>query len=135
MNGVAVGDRLPAAEVPPITAEGLRDFAAASGDDNPVHLDDAAARRGGLDGVVAHGMLVMAHLGRLVTAWPAAGPLRSFKTRFTAPTPLGARVTCTGKVTSVTVVDGTPCAKVQVVATRDDGVAVARGEAVVELAA
>lgn len=132
MNAPAVGDRLPVTEVPAITREELREFAAASGDDNPVHLDDAAARQGGLDGVVTHGMLVMAHLGRLVTSWPAAGALRSFKARFTAPTPVGARVTCSGKVASVDVVAGT--ARVQVTATRDDGVAVARGEAVVELA-
>lgn len=132
MNAPAVGDRLPVTEVPAITREKLREFAVASGDDNPVHLDDAAARRGGLDGIVTHGMLVMAHLGRLVTSWPAAGALRSFKARFTAPTPVGARVTCSGKVASVDVVAGT--ARVQVTAVRDDGVAVARGEAVVELA-
>ncbi|MCC8246284.1 MaoC/PaaZ C-terminal domain-containing protein [Saccharothrix luteola] len=132
MNAPAVGDRLPVTELPAITREGLREFAVASGDDNPVHLDDAAARQGGLDGVVTHGMLVMAHLGRLVTSWPAAGALRSFKARFTAPTPVGARVTCSGKVASVDVAAAT--ARVQVTATRDDGVAVARGEAVVELA-
>ena len=132
MSAPAVGDRLPVTEVPAITREKLREFAVASGDDNPVHLDDAAARRGGLDGVVTHGMLVMAHLGRLVTSWPAAGALRSFKARFTAPTPLGARVTCSGKVASVDVAAGT--ARVQVTAARDDGVTVARGEAVVELA-
>ena len=73
MSAPAVGDRLPSREVPAITREALREFATASGDDNPVHLDDAAARQGGLDGVVVHGMLVMAHLGRLVTSWPAAG--------------------------------------------------------------
>ncbi|MFJ6671330.1 MaoC/PaaZ C-terminal domain-containing protein [Actinosynnema sp. NPDC091369] len=132
MSGPAVGDRLPPSEVPAITREKLREFAVASGDDNPVHLDDDAARRGGLDGAVAHGMLVMAHLGRLVTSWPEAGALRSFKARFTAPTPVGSRVTCGGKVASVDVAAGT--ARVQVSAVRDDGVAVARGEAVVELA-
>ena len=132
MSALAVGDRLPVIEVPAITREKLREFAVASGDDNPVHLDDDAARRGGLDGVVTHGMLVMAHLGRLVTSWPATGSLRSFKARFTAPTPVGARVTCSGKVASVDVAAGT--ARVQVTAARDDGVTVARGEAVVELA-
>ncbi|NUS62069.1 MAG: dehydratase [Saccharothrix sp.] len=135
MTTPSVGDRLPVSEVPAITREKLREFAAASGDDNPVHLDDEAARQGGLDGAVVHGMLVMAHLGRLVTSWPAAGALRSFKARFTAPTPAGSRVTCAGKVASVDVVDGRPCARVQVTAARDDGVTVARGEAVVELAA
>ncbi|MFI9007971.1 MaoC/PaaZ C-terminal domain-containing protein [Actinosynnema sp. NPDC053489] len=135
MSTPSAGDRLPPHEVPAITREKLREFAVASGDDNPVHLDDDAARRGGLDGVVTHGMLVMAHLGRLVTAWPATRALRSFKARFTAPTPVGARVTCTGKVASVDVVDGTPCARLQLTAARDDGVTVARGEAVVELVA
>lgn len=118
-------------EVAAISREELREFAVASGDDNPVHLDDEAARRGGLDGVVAHGMLVMAHLGRLVTSWPAAGAVRSFKARFTAPTPVGSRVTCGGKVVAV----GAGTARLQVTAVREDGVTVARGEAVVEVRA
>ncbi len=35
-------------------------YAAASGDDNPIHLDDEAARAAGLPGVVVHGMAVLA---------------------------------------------------------------------------
>ncbi|MFD0200439.1 MULTISPECIES: MaoC family dehydratase [Saccharothrix] len=128
MSVPAVGDRLAVVEVETISRERLREFAVVSGDDNPVHLDDEAARRGGLDGVVTHGMLVMAHLGRLVAS---AGALRSFKVRFTAPTPVGSRVTCGGKVVAVEA--GT--ARLQVTAVREDGVTVARGEAVVEVRA
>lgn len=35
-------------------------YAAASGDDNPIHVDDAAARAAGLPGIVVHGMAILA---------------------------------------------------------------------------
>jgi acyl dehydratase len=43
-------------------------FAAVSGDDNPLHTDDAYARRAGFDGRVAHGLL-----GTAVTSGLVAG--------------------------------------------------------------
>jgi acyl dehydratase len=132
VSAAVAGGEIPSLDVPPVTPEVLREFALASGDDNPVHLDADAAARAGLDGVVAHGMLVMAQLGRLVTGWPAAGALRSFKARFTAPTPVGATVTCSGRVVSVDRVDGTWRAKVRLSAT-SGGTTVARGESVVDL--
>ena len=51
-------------------------YADASGDHNPIHLDDDFARSVGLPGVIAHGMLQMGILA--VVAEEAAGgrPLR-----------------------------------------------------------
>ena len=53
----ASGEPVPAHEFPEITREQLRAYAEASGDDNPIHLDDDVARKAGLPGVIAHGML------------------------------------------------------------------------------
>jgi acyl dehydratase len=41
------------------TKEQIAAYAAASGDHNPIHLDDDFARSVGLPGVIAHGMLQM----------------------------------------------------------------------------
>ena len=48
-----------------ITPEQIADYAEASGDRNPIHLDDAFARSVGLPGVIAHGMLQMGLLARV----------------------------------------------------------------------
>jgi acyl dehydratase len=53
------------------TTEQIARYAEASGDMNPIHLDDAFARSVGLPGVIAHGMLQMGLLARV-----AGDPLR-----------------------------------------------------------
>ena len=55
------------------TGSKLLMFAGASGDFNPIHFDDESARANGLPSVVAHGILSMAILGRLLTAWVRRG--------------------------------------------------------------
>ncbi|CDM25248.1 MaoC-like hydratase/dehydratase [Castellaniella defragrans 65Phen] len=62
--------------------EDLRRYAQASGDHNPLHLDPAFARRAGFDGLVVHGMLNMARLGRMLTRHFDAGSIRGFGARF-----------------------------------------------------
>ncbi len=46
----------------PISKEQLRSYADASGDFNPIHLDEEVARGAGLPGVIAHGMLIAAFI-------------------------------------------------------------------------
>jgi acyl dehydratase len=53
------------------TREQIAAYAQASGDINPIHLDDEFARSVGLPGVIAHGMLQMGVMG--VVASEAAG--------------------------------------------------------------
>ena len=78
-------------EVPPlsrrITQEGIRRYAEASGDYNPIHLDEEYARATPFGGTIAHGMLVLAYLSEMMAAafghdWLAGGRL---KVRFRAP--------------------------------------------------
>ena len=47
----------------------LRQYAEASGDYNPIHLDDKYAQKAGLGGVISHGMLTMAQMGAMLTHW------------------------------------------------------------------
>src|SRR5260370_1307825 len=70
---------------PPIAQEQLRHYAEASGDVNPNHLDEEAAHRVGLDGVIAHGMLSMAFIGQFVIEQIAGFPgarLERLRVRF-----------------------------------------------------
>lgn len=84
------GDTLPARTLP-VTREDVRRYADASGDHNPIHLDDAAAQELGLPGVVAHGMLTSALAIGVVAGW-AGGADRVVATsiRFAAPLPVPA---------------------------------------------
>lgn len=83
--GPAVGDELPGF-VATVTRADLARYAEVSGDANPIHLDDDAARAAGLPGVVAHGMATLALAGRLVTAWAGPGAdVLSLRTRFSRP--------------------------------------------------
>ena len=74
----------------PIAAVDLALYAAASGDHNPLHLDERQARSAGFDEPLVHGMLSMAYVGRMFT--DAFGPcaLRSLQTRFVGTAARGA---------------------------------------------
>ncbi|WP_020657362.1 MaoC/PaaZ C-terminal domain-containing protein [Amycolatopsis benzoatilytica] len=127
----AVGDELPPLTAGPVDRELLARFAEASGDDNPIHLDPAAAAEAGHPDVIAHGMLSMAYLGRLVGEWVPQHRIRSLRARFVAPTPLGARPTCTGRVLSVSEEENGLLAKLSLTVKLADGTTTVRGEALV----
>ena len=62
-----------------ITREQIAAYAEASGDRNPIHLDDEFARSVGLPGVIAHGMLLM---GLMATTVGHPRDLRQIGVRF-----------------------------------------------------
>ena len=96
--GVDVGDSLPAVTSKPISRTTLALFAGASGDHNPIHIDIDFAKAAGMPDVFAHGMLGMAYLGHLLTAWVPQHAVRMFSTRFVAITQVHAVITCTGRI-------------------------------------
>jgi acyl dehydratase len=82
-----------------VTRDQISAYAEASGDHNPIHLDDEAARAAGLPGVIAHGMLGMAQLANFVVAY--AGDhrrLRRLRCRFSGMVLPGDTITFTGQV-------------------------------------
>ena len=96
-----IGEELAPLVKPPITLEQLQRYAEASGDHNPIHLDEQAAHRVGLDSVIAHGMLSMAFLGQFVGQHISDTPeeyLAQLKVRFTNMVRLGDTLTCHGIV-------------------------------------
>jgi acyl dehydratase len=78
------------------TREQIAAYAEASGDRNPIHLDDSFARSVGLPGVIVHGMLQMGIMG-VVAAEAAGGPdkLRRLFCRFAGMVVPGDTVTFT----------------------------------------
>jgi acyl dehydratase len=82
---INVGDEI-APRVFWIDRELLKRYADASGDQNPIHQDEALAKSVGLPDVIAHGMLTMALVGKFVSDW-AGGPaaVKEFSARFVKP--------------------------------------------------
>jgi acyl dehydratase len=84
-----------------VTVEQIRRYAEASGDRNPIHLDESFARSAGLPGVIAHGMLTMAFANQMVTDWLGdRSLLKSLHGRFAGMVLPGDDVTCSGSVAS-----------------------------------
>lgn len=77
-----VSDRLPVREWVPTQVQVCL-YAEASGDFNPIHLDDTYARQAGLGGVIAHGMLTMAQMADMITEWISTeGIISNLEVRF-----------------------------------------------------
>ena len=93
---VDAADAFPPLLTAAITRLDLALYAGASGDHNPVHVDIDSARRAGFDDVFAHGMLVMAHAARGLTAWTPQRRLRALQLRFKRITHIGDRLRCEG---------------------------------------
>jgi len=84
-----------------VSVEQIRQYAEASGDRNPIHLDDGFARSAGLPGVIAHGMLTMAFANQMVTDWLGdRSLLKRIQGRFAGMVLPGDDVTVSGSVAS-----------------------------------
>lgn len=84
-----------------LTQAQLNAYADASGDHNPIHIDEQFARTTPFGGTIAHGMLVLALIGEMMyaafgDAWSRSGKL---KVRFKAPTRPGDTVTASAQLT------------------------------------
>ena len=84
-----------------VTQERIGAYAIASGDHNPIHVDQEFAAATPFGGTIAHGMLVLALIGEMMRAaygeeWSTSGRL---KVRFKAPTRPGDTVTASAAFT------------------------------------
>ena len=133
---VAVGDELPPLERI-VTRDDVLAYAEVSGDGNPLHQDDAVARRAGFTGIIAHGMFTMGHLASCLVAWagdPAA--VARLKVAFRAPVFMGETIVAGGRVRDVDPDRRTATLEVWVTVERDGRTdhPIKRGEAQVRLA-
>ena len=132
-DDVAVNDEIPALTLPPITRQTLAIYCGASGDHNPIHVDIDFARDAGLDDVIAHGMLIMAYMGRALTGWVDQGAIRSFDTRFRAMTHIGDEITVRATVVEKLALNDEQCVRLEINASDQHGEIKTLGSAVVVL--
>lgn len=117
----------------PITRHTLALYCGASGDHNPIHVDIDFAKKAGFPDVFSHGMLVMAYLGQALTDAIAPHRIRSFSTRFSAITQLGASLTCEGHVTELIEHNGEKRARLALTTKDENGEIKLTGEAIVAI--
>jgi len=63
----------------------LKQYADASGDQNPIHQDEAFAKSVGLPDVIAHGMLTMALAGKYLSDLNGSQSVLEFSAKFIKP--------------------------------------------------
>lgn len=95
----SVGEELAEIVLEPITRLDLIKYAGASGDYNPIHTVDESAREAGLPGVIAHGMLTVATVGRLFYPYLEHGYISDLGVRFVGMVHLGDEIRVGGSVT------------------------------------
>ncbi len=132
-EGVRVGDELPALAKAPVDRVQLARYAGASGDFNPIHVDEVYARGIGMPSVYAPGMLVMGFLGQLVSDWARGAQLRKYNVRFIKMVWPGDTVVCKGRVTDRFGEAGRYLADLDLWAENQKGELVMKGQAQIQL--
>ena len=80
----------------------LKQYADASGDQNPIHQNEEFAKSVGLPNVIAHGMLTMGLVGQYAADWAGgSAQVKEYSARFTKPVivPAGEKVDLTVSAT------------------------------------
>jgi acyl dehydratase len=98
-DSVNEGDELPVLRRPELTQLQLIRYAGASGDFNPIHTIPEYAKKAGLEGTIAHGMLVMGILGQMISSWAGVGNVLKYGVSFKAMSRPGDILCARGKIT------------------------------------
>lgn len=114
-----------------VTREKIKRYAEASRDFNPIHLDQEFARQAGLDGTIAHGMLILAYLSEMMTnafqkTWLTGGKLN---VRFRTPARPGDTIRVSGRIRRVEKNEGETTIICEVLCANQADEAVITGEA------
>jgi 3-hydroxybutyryl-CoA dehydratase len=134
LSDIHQGDSLPTI-VKQITQQKINLYAEASGDYNPIHIDEAFAAKTPLGGTIAHGMLILAYASEMMTRafaqdWLEGGKL---SIRFKAAARPQDTITTSGKIDSIEDKDGIPYVNCSLECRNQNGDVVITGGAVVRL--
>ena len=115
----------------------IEQYAKASGDFNPIHIDQEFAAKSQFGGTIAHGMMVAATISEMMTSafgrgWSDSG---SMKIRFRSPVKPGQSITALGTVKAVSASDLGRRVVCAVSVVKDDGETAIAGQAEVTLTA
>ncbi len=119
-----------------VTQDRVTAYAHASGDHNPIHLDEGFASTTRFGRRIAHGMLSLAFVWEMISinypsTWNRGGTV---KTRFTSPVVPGEEVSVSGSVKRIRVVNGREMVECEVSVTRPEGEKALTGSATIPLA-
>jgi acyl dehydratase len=132
-EGIRVGDELPALAKAPIDRVQLARYAGASGDFNPIHVDEVYAKSVGMPSVYAPGMLVMGMLSQLISDWARGGQLRRYQVRFIKMVWPGDTIVCKGRVSDRHGEGGRYFVEVELWAENQRGELVMKGSSAIQL--
>jgi acyl dehydratase len=135
-GSVAKGDAIGHVSLA-FTRDTLVRYAAASGDFNPIHYNEAAARAAGLPGVIAHGMLTMGAVSSPLVNWAGdPGAILDYEVRFGRPAPVPwpgqANLDVTGTVAGID--EAARTARVNLAVTQDGAKVLGKAQATIQLA-
>lgn len=102
VNNLNVGDQIPAITFDEVTQVQLIKYAGASGDFNPIHTVPSYAKEAGLDGTIAHGMLIMGMLGKLISDWSGVKHVTKYGVSFKSKTIPGDVLVAKGEIKKIT---------------------------------
>ncbi|MDC0708849.1 MaoC family dehydratase [Stigmatella sp. ncwal1] len=132
-EAIRVGDELPALAKAPVDRVQLSRYAGASGDYNPVHVDELYAKSVGMPSVYAPGMLIMGMLGQLISDWARGGQLRRYGVRFIKMVWPGDTVVCKGRVSDRHGSGGRYFVEIDLWAENQRGELLMKGQAAIQL--
>ncbi|WP_249690333.1 MaoC/PaaZ C-terminal domain-containing protein [Stappia sp. WLB 29] len=98
MTALAAGHRFADTPLAILGPDDVAAYAEASGDHNPIHLDEQAARAAGLPGTIVHGMLIMGRLEGAIRSWLPQARLARLSTRFVKPLAVGDGIVIGGRI-------------------------------------
>ena len=118
-----------------ITQEKINLYAEASGDFNPIHVDESFAAKTPFGGTIAHGMLNLAYVSEMMAlafgqSWLSEGKLSA---RFKQSARPGDTVTINGKIDSIEQKNGVSYATCSFECRNQKGETIVTGEAAVRL--
>ena len=128
---------IPSLVKPPMTRVQIAKYAGASGDFNPLHVDEMyATQQAKMKSVIAHGMVSMGFLGHLLTAWLGSPDgVRRLDVQFRSSVYPGDVITLSGEVVAKRQEGGKSLVDCDIRATNQDGIVVTSGTAQLELPA
>jgi acyl dehydratase len=124
---VRAGDEIPALAKAPVDRVQLARFAGATGDFNPLHVDEQHARGLGMPSVYAPSTLGMSFLGQLITDWARGAQIRKFNAKFIKLIWPGDTIVCKGRVSDRHGTGGSYFIELEVWAENQKGELVLRG--------
>ena len=96
-----IGEQLPELIIGPVSRTNLALYAGASGDHNPLHIDSDYTDQIGLPDVIAHGMLIMGYLGRVLTNNISQDQILEYGVQFSSMSNIGDILNCKATVIKI----------------------------------